>query len=127
MLPLRVGLNRILAAFLLGTSALNLYVFMVTSNTMQLGLAALFGLIGLLYMFGNVLVITASEVQIKNPLGMTLKHYPIGSLAELELRDKKLYLGEKKIASLGFVAAGTDVHRLGDAIAKAKSGTDGSL
>ena len=122
MLTLRVGLIRILAVFLLGTSALNFYVFIATSQTMQLGLAALFGVLGLLYMFGNVLVITATELQIKNPLGMTLKRYPIGSLAELELRDKKLYLGEKKIASLGFVAAGTDVHRLRDAIAKAKSG-----
>jgi len=124
MLPLRVGLNRILAVFLLGTSALNMYVFMATSKTMQLGLAALFGVLGLLYMFGNVLVVTATEVQIKNPLGMTLKRYPIGSIADLELREKnKLYLGEKKIASLGFVAAGTDVHRLRQAIAKAKSGT----
>jgi hypothetical protein len=123
MLPLRVGLNRVLAAFLLGVSALNFYVFVATSNKMQLGLSALFCLIGLLYMFGNVLVITAGEVQIKNPLGMTLKAYPIGSLAELELREKKLYLGDKKIASLGFVAAATDVHRLGDAIAKAKSGS----
>jgi hypothetical protein len=122
MFPIRVGLNRVLGALMMGVGAFNLYVYLLSSRTTQVVLAGVFGLVGLLYLIGDLLVVTATEVQIKNPLGMTLKSHPIGSLADLEVREKKLYVGEKKIASLGFAATGGDVQRLVRAIEGARAG-----
>jgi hypothetical protein len=126
MFPIRVGLNRLIAFLMIGVAGLNLYVFLLTGKGMHAGLAGLFALIGVLYLFGNLLVVTETEVQLKNPMGMTVKSYPIQSLRDLEMDGNKLFVtgaGErKKIAGLGFAAAGGDVARLRRAIDDARAG-----
>jgi len=46
--------------------------------------------LGILYLTGPAFVITETEVQRKNPLGMTLKRFPITSLADLRIDGRGL-------------------------------------
>jgi hypothetical protein len=123
-MPIRVRLNKVLGGLFIAVSLLNGFVFLMTHQVMQLVIGSVMGLVGVLYIMGEVLAVTANEVQIKNPFGMVLRRHPIRSLADLEMDGNKLFVvtgGErKKIASLGFIATGTDVDALRAAIHDAR-------
>jgi hypothetical protein len=126
MTPIRVGLNRVLAGLMLAVSGLNLVVFLMAANTMQLLLAGVLGGVGLMYLFGDAFVVTATEVQVKNPLGMILKRYPIRSLADLRFDGGTLYVaqgegGERKIGSFKLSANGSDLAKLRQAVDDARA------
>ena len=88
--------------------------------------AALFAVIGLLHLVAKPIVVADGEVGLRNPFGMTLKRYPIRSLAELEVRDGKLWHAPpgappRKITALSFALSAGDRARLTDAIASARA------
>ena len=60
----------------------------------QIITGALFLLLGRSYLKNTALVITPTEVQIKNPLGMTVKRYPY---TELRIENGRLYADDRKV------------------------------
>jgi hypothetical protein len=118
-----VGYNKVWGILMLGVSGINLVTYMMTHRWMQLALVVMFTLIGVLYLVGQALVIEGNEVQMKNPMGMTLKRYPLRSLSDLEFEGKTLYVktpqGGKLRVMSGMMVHGPDVERLRTAIAQA--------
>jgi hypothetical protein len=125
--PIKIRLNKIVGGAMLCVAALNLFTYSLTKTGMQLALAGVLALVGTLYLIGEALVVTDTEVQIKNPLGMILRRHPIRGLADLEMDGSTLYVttggARKKVSWLGFIATGSDVEQLRQAIADARRAT----
>lgn len=70
--------------------------------------------LGVLMIINPMIKVESHEVQVRNPIGMTLKRYPITSAADLALEGKPLrHLPTgKRITSLGFGANRPDVDAL---------------
>lgn len=88
----RVGYNRKIGALLALAGAANVVMFAVLSEHPWTN--ALIGtpllILGLLYLTRDALVVTPADVQVKNPLGMTMKRRAIASLGDLRFDGKKL-------------------------------------
>ena len=109
---------------MLAVAAFNLVTFALTQSGMQLALAALLAAAGLMYMFGTVCVVEDDRVEVKNPLGMTLKTLRFSSPHDLQIDGRTLWVqttdGERKKVS-GMVANGNHWRALGHAIADAQA------
>jgi hypothetical protein len=121
--PIRVGLSALFGGLFFVVAVFNFYVYGITHDGMQLALGIMMGVIGLLYSFGTFLVVDARSVQIKNPLGITMKTHHFASPHDLTIEGKKLWVetanGRKKIS--GLVASGRDWAALADAIRAAQT------
>jgi hypothetical protein len=119
--PIEIHYNRAMAAVMLLSA---LFILVVAFSLGKLFPQAITGGILLLVSIGFLtqpaIVVTSSEVQMRNMLGMTLKRHPFGSLAELKMRDGALYSGERKIASRRMLDA-MEWRKLELAIEKASS------
>ncbi|MCB0881799.1 MAG: hypothetical protein KDC33_06225 [Thermoleophilia bacterium] len=87
-----VGYNRKIGALLALAGIANIVLFAVTGSeaTTNVLIGTPLAILGVLYLVRDAVVVTPREVQVKNPLGMTMKRVPIGSLAELRFDGKKL-------------------------------------
>ena len=124
MQPIRVGLSALYGGLFFVVAAFNFYVYGVTHSGMQLFIGILMCVIGLLYAFGTFLLVDAHTVQIKNPLGITMKTHHFTSPHDLTIEGKKLWVqtsgGGRKTVS-GLVASGRDWAALAEAIATAQA------
>lgn len=73
MLPIKVKANPIFPIVQLIAGVFILITAFIIGNVLQLGMGAFFILIGLLFLTQPVLVVTNTEIQLKNMIGMTLK------------------------------------------------------
>lgn len=115
-----IGLNRALAVAFIVLGVINLLLYAIDSShpVINLLLGLVLGFTGVVYLRGQALLVTPTEVQRKSPLGMVGKRFPIASLADLRFDDKRLMhvpTGER-IAVLGWNADKADVARLRDAV-----------
>ena len=113
---IRVGLSPVFGAFLLAVAALDLVLFATGGEMLQLGLGALLGLGGLAHLFGPLLVVDNGVVELKNPLGMTMRVLPFD---RLEIAGRRLLVtnaGETRKVN-GLLAKRRDWHELAKAIA----------
>jgi len=124
MLPkLRVGLSPIWGGSFIAIAAVDLWLYTFTHQNAQLIFAALMGLVGVSHLMGALLVVDDRTIELKNPIGMTLKTFVIDSPADLEIQGRKLFItsaGQRKKIS-GLMANGTQWRQLADAVAKAKT------
>ena len=124
MPTIRVRLNPLFGVLFFVVSIFNFYVYGVTHDGMQAALGAMMALIGLMYTFGTAFVVDAHVVQVKNPMGMTLKTFAYDSPHDLELRGSTLWIttsgGDRKKCG-GFLTSGTDIRALAAAIADAQA------
>ncbi len=124
MQRIRVGLNPVFGGLFFVVAAFNFYVHGITHDGMQLGLGLIMGVLGLLYSFGTYLIVVNDVVELKNPLGITMRSYRFESPHDLAIQDRKLWImlpdGSRKKIS-GLVASGRDWRALKDAIANAKA------
>jgi hypothetical protein len=124
MLPkLRVGLSPVWGGSFLAFAVVDLYLYTFTHQAMQLAFAALMGLVGVSHLTGALLVVEGHTIELKNPLGMTLKTFVIDSPADLEIQGRKLWIrsGAEKKKISGLMANGAQWRRLADAINAAKT------
>jgi hypothetical protein len=124
MLPkLRVGLSPVWGGTFLAIAAVDLYTYTLTHQAMQLALGALFAFVGISHLTGALLMIDDRTIELKNPIGMTLKTFVIESPADVEIEGRKLWIrtGATKKKISGLMANGAQWRQLADAIAKAKS------
>ncbi|MCW4456717.1 hypothetical protein [Microbacterium sp. MPKO10] len=94
--------------------ALNLLLMLVTPQVIQAVAGVILMVLGVLMLVNPSVSITATEVQVRNPLGMVLKRYPITSLADLSTDGDVLSTRAdgRKIVSLGFMVRQADVAAL---------------
>jgi hypothetical protein len=120
---LRIGLSPIWGGGFLLIAVLDLWLYATTGSTLQLGVAVIMGIVGVSHLLGALLVVDGNTIELKNPLGMTLKTFTIESANDLRIEGKRLWIKvddrEKKIS--GLMANGADWTKLRDAIAKAKA------
>jgi len=123
MLPkLRVGLSPIWGAMFLTIALVDAWMYTFTHQNAQLIFAAVMGLVGISHLMGALLVVEDRTIELKNPIGMTLKTFVIDSPADLEIQGRKLFItshGQKKKIS-GLMANGAQWRELTQAIHKAK-------
>ncbi len=116
--PLRVGLSRVFGVLFVVIGVLNLLLaFATDGRPVLLALGAILTLLGILYLVGAALVITPTEAQVKNPLGMTMKRFPITSIADLRMDGRNVIhvpTGKRVIALNGTLDKGdaTRLHAL---------------
>ena len=122
MQRIRVGLSPVWGSMFLVIAVVDLWVYSTTHATLQLVLAAIMGLVGVSHLAGTLLVIDGHTVELKNPLGMTLKTFEIASLADLAIDGKKLWVpvGDDKKKISGIMANGAHWRALAAAIDDAK-------
>lgn len=124
MLPkLRVGLSPIWGAMFLTIALVDAWMYTFTHQNAQLIFAAVMGLVGISHLMGALLVVEDRTIELKNPIGMTLKTFVIDSPADLEIQGRKLFItshGQKKKIS-GLMANGAQWRELTQAIHKAKA------
>ena len=124
MLPrIRVGLSPIWGSMFLVIAVIDLWVYSTTQASIQLLLAAVMGLVGLSHLLGALLVVDGQTIELKNPIGMTLKTFTIESPADLVIEGKKLWIkvGSEKKKISGLMANGADWRKLADAITAAQA------
>jgi len=99
----------------LGIYALVVGVLMLVLGS-AVGVAAgvVFMVLGIACIAGKALVLTPTELQLKSPIGVTTKRFPVSGPSDLRMDGKTLYHvpQDKKVISLGFGVDKGDVERL---------------
>ncbi len=123
MLPkLRVGLSPIWGGLFLLVAVVDLYIWTLTHKDIQLLFAGLMALVGFSHLFGVLLTTDGNSIEVKNPLGITLKKFEVASPKDLEIQGRKLFVtadGQRRKIS-GLMANRAHWASLASAIATAK-------
>ncbi|MFD1717837.1 hypothetical protein [Georgenia deserti] len=114
MQPMKIRNNRALAITLLVVGVLLLLTSLAAQRLVGILAGAVLALAGVMMMINPMLNIERGEVQVRNPLGMTLRRFAVSSPADLRMAGNNLQHVPtgKKIAGLGFGADKSDVQRL---------------
>jgi len=117
--PLRIGFNKPLAIALLVVGALLLVISLALGKALTAAVGGILALLGILQLVQSPLVITSEEVQVRNPLGMTLRRFPVSSPSDLRIEGKRLMHMPtgKKVYTLGAAVNPSDVQKLRQLVA----------
>ena len=86
-----------------------LCVALLVGPPIQLLTGGILLLLGFAYLNYNPLEITPTEVELKNPLGMTIKRYPYN---QLRIKNGRLYADEKKVRMPMYMLKKEDLDKL---------------
>lgn len=114
MQPLSIHYNRVMAIAFVVIGALLLLASLLTQQWLSVIAGGVLTALGVLMTINPMVRVEAHEVQMRNPVGMTLKRYPITSPADLALEGRNLrHLPTgKRIVYLGFGVHGADADAL---------------
>jgi len=114
MTPMNIRYNKALSIFVLAAGALILFTVLVTGQATNAFGGGVLLLLGILLLVNPMLRIEPTEIQVRSPIGMTMKRFPISSPGDLRFEGNKLHHlpRGKKIAGLGFGADSGDVAAL---------------
>lgn len=114
MHPQDIRYNRVMAITFLVLGVLIALVSLLTSAWITVVTGAILAVLGTVMLVNPMIRIEPHEVQLRNPVGMTLKRFPITSPGDLLLEGKTLRHGPsgKRIATLAFGVHGPDVEAL---------------
>lgn len=114
MRPVSVRYNKPLALAALVIGILLFLVSLLGPQWIGVVAGAILTVLGVLQLKNPMLRVTANEVQVCNPLGMTIKRFPVSSPADLQFDGSTLrhVPNGKKIATLGFGIDKSDVAEL---------------
>jgi len=101
-----------IAALVVGV--LMLLLGIATANVLNIVVGVVLTVLGIAYIAGKALVLTPTELQLKSPIGVTTKRFPVSGPSDLRMDGKTLYHvpQDKKVISLGFGVDKGDVERL---------------
>jgi hypothetical protein len=120
---MRVGLSPLWGGAFLVIAIVDLGLYSITHQGMQLALAAIMGLVGFSHVMGTLLQIDGNTIELKNPIGMTLKTFVVDTPNDLEIEGRKLWVRQgaerKKIS--GLMANGAHWRQLAKAIEAART------
>ena len=112
MFPLKIRYKSGLLLAQLIAALFLIFLSLYTGSVYRVTLAAVWLVIGFVNYFNNsILVITQTEILVKNGLGMVSGHYPLND-ADIEVRNKKIYYNKKKIFSHSFIFVEEDFNRI---------------
>jgi len=117
-----VGLSPIWGGLFLLVAVVDLYIWTLTHKNIQLLVAGMMALVGFSHLFGVLLTTDGNLIEVKNPLGITLKKFEVASPKDLEIQGRKLFVtseGQRRKVS-GLMANGAHWASLATAIAAAK-------
>lgn len=102
MISIHYSRGLAIAAAVVGV--LLLLVGLLTANVLNILVGLLLGAFGVLTMRNPIAVITDTEVQMRNPLGMTVRRFPISGPSDLRVEGSKVVHVPtgKRALSLGF-------------------------
>lgn len=114
MHPQNIGYNRVMAIAFIVVGALLLLVSLLSLQWISVVAGAVLTVLGVLMTINPMIRVEPHEVQMRNPVGMTLRRYPITTPADLAIEGKLLRHRPtgKRIAMLGFGAHRPDVDSL---------------
>jgi len=119
---LRVGLSPIWAAFFFVLAGVDAYVWTGSHSTLVLLFAVALALGGVAHLLGALLVVDDHTIDIKSPLGPTMRSLRVESPHDLRIEGRKLFVksgGETRRIS-GLMANSKHWRALADAIAAAR-------
>ncbi|TSD54374.1 hypothetical protein [Aeromicrobium piscarium] len=114
MTPMTIRYHRGLAIAELVIGALLALTSILTGQGLGTAAGGILVALGVLMLVNPMAKVEPNEIQIRNPLGMTLKRYAVASPTDLRVDGKTLRQASdgKKLMSLGFGADGSDVAAL---------------
>jgi hypothetical protein len=124
MTEIRVRMGKVLPVLTIVCAGVQLLVFSTNRNPLFGVVAVLLLAVGILQMFSTMFVVSfgeggGGEVQMKNPLGMTVWRHPFGSVHDLTVDGNKLHVlrtdGKRKSVG-GFAADAGDIAKLAAAL-----------
>ncbi len=125
MATLRVGYHKAWGVVLVVAGVADLLVYTSTRTLMHLMLGGLLLVIGVLYLSRPFLVIGDGVIQVKNLLGITMRRFSFGSLAELGVEPDAIVIGEgrgsQRLKVSRLLIARSDMQRLDAAVKQAAS------
>jgi hypothetical protein len=100
------------ASLVLGV--LLLVVGAATADALNIVLGVVLGGLGLGYTLGRAVVLTSTELELKSPVGLTMRRFPVSGPHDLRMDGKTLVHVplDKKILSLGLGVDQGDAERL---------------
>lgn len=122
---IRIGYHKAWGPVMLVCSAINAVLYVMAGGWVQLGLAVMLGVIGILYLTQPFLLVGDGVIQAKNLVGITLRRFSYDDLADLEVVDGGLVIasprtGRQRLKISRWLIAKADMQKLADAIAAAK-------
>src|SRR5687767_12453121 len=120
--PIPVGYNKIFGGVMLACALFILGVAVITRHLFPQAITgAILLLVSLGYLTQPAIVVAPKEIEVKNLLGMTMKRLAIQSLAEVSVRDGRIWAGNEKVGSPRWMLNSGDCERLEAEIAKVKT------
>jgi hypothetical protein len=109
-----VRYRRGLGIVALVVGGLSLLLGIATRDPLNIVLGIILGAVGVAYVVGRALVVTGSELQLKSPIGLTTRRFPVLGPRDLALDGKTLrhVPEDRKIITLGMSVDPGDVERL---------------
>lgn len=89
---MKIGHNRTLAWLVLGTGAVSLGLGALAGTLASVAVGAISGIVGVLWLVNPIAVASDEALEIKNPLGMTLRRIPLQSRRDLEVREGRVFV-----------------------------------
>jgi hypothetical protein len=80
------------ALLVLGTGAVSLVLGLLAQTWASAVVGAISGLVGVLWLVNPIAVVSERALEIKNPLGLTLRTIPLESKRDLQVRDGKVFV-----------------------------------
>lgn len=123
--PIRIRYNRLWGPAFVVLAAVNAVVFAMTGAILQLLLGAMLLVVGVLYITQPFLVIGDGTIHAKNLVGLTIRRFQFGSLAELEVVPGGIVVGgasgqRQRLKLSSWMIAKGDLDRLAQAIEDAR-------
>lgn len=114
MNAMTIRYSKVLPILLIVVGVPTLVLALLSLTWLQIFTGVVLSILGVLMLVNPIVRIEPNEVQVRNPLGMTLKRLPLSSPADLQIDGKVLRHrpSGKKVSSLGFGIDKADVARL---------------
>ena len=112
MISIHYSRGLAIAAAVVGV--LLLLVGLLSGTVLNIFVGLLLGAFGVLTIRNPIAVITETEVQMRNPLGMTVRRFPISGPADLRIEGNKVIHAPtgKRAMSLGFGTRPADAEKV---------------
>ena len=121
-MTVRIGYNRIWGPAMLLLAAVNVALFVMTSALLQLFIAVMFAVIGVMYLVRPFLIVDEHEIVAKGLMGYTLRRFRHDAFAELQVeRDAIVMPGRQRLKLPRLMISQGDLKKLASAVRDARA------
>ena len=121
-MTVRIGYNRVWGPAMLLLAAVNVVLFVMTSALLQLFIAVMFGIIGVMYLVRPFLIVDEHEIVAKGLMGYTLRRFRHDSFADLEIEPNAIVMpGKQRLRLPRLMISQGDLRKLASAVRDARA------